>query len=73
MERVGANELSGQAWSGDYFRRTLKRDLRGHGEDFDPFALHGRDALKFGDFDRRSVAERDMWAEEVIVGGEKHN
>ena len=51
----------------------MRSVLRGHGEDLDPFALHGQDALKFGDFDWRSVAERDVRAEEVVVGGEEHN
>jgi len=51
----------------------LIRDLEGHGEDLDPFALNRRDVLKFGDFHGCSVAKGDVGAQEVVVGGEEND
>jgi len=50
---------------------SLTTDSRGHGENFDPFALNGVDVLKFWDFDGRSVVERDVGTQEVVMSGEE--
>ncbi len=57
--------------SSAFLRFFDKGILSSHGEDFDPFALDGRDVLEFWDLDGRSIVEGFVGAEEVVMGCEE--